>query len=84
MTAPKHDQSYRVTLGVMLIGLSLLLSTFFSWLADRMYYTNRNITYWVRICIGATVLLGLISAIIQTCLVRRITKKKEQIDDGQD
>ena len=75
MAAPLNDQSYRVTLGTMLVGLALLFSAFFNWLADRMYYTNRNITYWVRICIGSTVLLGLVSAIIQSCLIRRIMKE---------
>ena len=40
---PTNDQSFRVTFGVMLMSFAMILSTFFSWLADRMYYSNRNV-----------------------------------------
>lgn len=68
---PTNDPSFRVTLGALLISLSLIFASFFTWLADRMYYTNRNVAYWVRINIGGTVVIGLLSALMQTCLVRK-------------
>ena len=48
----------------MLLIIAFFLTPFFSWLADRMYYTNRNVTYWVRVDIGVTVLFLLVSALI--------------------
>lgn len=68
---PTNDPSFRVTLGVLLISLSLILTSFLSWLGDRMYYTNRNVAYWVRINMGGTVVVALLSALMQTCLVRK-------------
>ena len=58
------NQSFRATFGTMLLIIAFFLTPFFSWLADRMYYTNRNVTYWVRVDIGVTVLFLLVSALI--------------------
>ena len=73
-----NDQSFRVTFGVMLIATALLFSAFFSWLADRMYYSNRNVTYWVRSEIGITAFFILLSAAVQTCLLRKKQSASEE------
>ena len=55
----------------MLMIFALLLTSFFTWLADTLYYSNRNVTYWVHTDIAITTALLLLSAIIQTCLLRK-------------
>ena len=76
---PMIKNGCATTLSLMIIGISLLLTTLFSWLSDHTYYLNRNITYWVRIIIGVTIaLITLLSAPIQTCLLQRKRKTSDQ------
>ena len=48
----------------MLMIFALLLTSFFTWLADTLYYSNRNVTYWVHTDVAITTALLLLSAII--------------------
>ena len=56
----KREEKNTVILGIMILALSLPMTTLFSWLADRLYYLNRNVSYWVQIIISATIVLSLI------------------------
>ena len=52
----------------IILAIALLVSAFGSWIADRMYFTNRNVDYWITIIIAATGGLVIFSTLIQTCL----------------
>ena len=49
---------------ILMLAISLGLAAIVTWLADTMYYTNRNVKYWVQIEVSSTILFMLFSATI--------------------
>ena len=62
----------RWTLMTFTLGVTFGLSALMALLCDKLYYTNRDVTYWVYIIYGGFNLAFVVfSAILGHCLIRK-------------